>query len=229
MFDLKHALENSMLVRVLGPMAVAAVLMTPMSCRDDLKDEEIISVQTTDDFSRLKLLVEECETAHTDASSYTAESYATFAEALNKANSAISAGISPKGDYAGLFEGLMAARKGLTLIEWVPITDYLPQCSMLVVICESDLPQKADAGDRLGAFAGDKCLGVASPEKQPDGRHYFFLQILQDCADEYNTDIRITLKYHSVTTNLVYQTDEMKYEDQCILGSYAEPYRPQWQ
>lgn len=216
-------------MRLLGLLAMAVALMMSVSCKDDNPEEEDKpSAQVTEAYNSLKVLVDECASAHLDASSYTAESYALYAEVYEKVRKAVKAGIKADGAYADLLAELQEARRGLVLTGWVLITDYLPQCAMLVITSEDALPQTVDAADKLGVFSGDKCLGIAYPEMQPNGKYYFFLQILQDRADEYNTDIRIVLKYHSAVTNLVYTSSEMRYEDQRILGSFAEPYRPAW-
>lgn len=222
--------RNNRKMRLLGIFAMVATLLVSVSCKEDNPDEEDNpSAEITESYNSLKVLVDECALAHLDAASFTAESYALYAEAYEKAMKAVRAGIKADGAYADLLAGLQAARRGLTLTEWIPITSYLPQCAMLVITNEDAMPQAVDAADKLGVFSGSKCLGIAYPEMQPDGKYYFFLQILQDYADEYNTDIRIVLKYHSALTNLVYTSSEMTYEDQCILGSIDEPYRPLWQ
>ena len=216
--------------RTFGMCALASLLIMTVSCNGKDSDDENKPVfQSTYNYDSLKLLVEECDAAHQDAANFTEDSYSVYAQALEAARKALKAGSKSENEYAELLAGLMDARSALVVTGWNRITDYLPQCCMILVMSEDDMPLNVDDGDRLGAFSGDKCLGIACPEMQPNGKRYFFLQILQDCADEYNTDIHIVLKYHSAVTNFVYRSSEIMYGNQSILGSYKESYQPDWQ
>lgn len=231
MTDLKRISGKSWGMRVLGILAWTVCLLTTASCSkdDDQEEKKTALLQAAYDYENLRIVVESYESAHQDPSSFTEESYAYFVQLLAMAKEALEKGVEENGEYAVLKNELSEARKGLTLSGWTPITDYLPQCSMLIIMSEENMPEMVEENDMVGAFYGDKCLGIAYPEKQPNGKYYFFLQVLQDSADEYNTDIRIVLKYHSALTNFVTRTGEMKYEDQRILGSYSDPYQPLWE
>ena len=220
---LKFMFEKKNGMRVWGIFAVVLTLLCMSSCREDE------NMPTSQEFENLKEYVEACESAHLDASYFTEASYDAYVQALEAARKALKAGGKDDDKYVALLAALQDARRALTLIDWVLITDYLPQCSMLMVLSDDGLPQEIADDDRLGAFAGDNCVGLASPALQPNGHRYFFLQILQDCADEYNTDIRIVLKYYSASANAVYLSNEIEYEDQRIWGSYSNPYKLEWQ
>lgn len=223
-------LENRMGWRTILMSAMAAVLLLSVSCSGkDSDDDDKPSLQSTQNYDRLKLLVEECDAARQEASSFTAESFAAYSQALEAARQALKSDGVTDDAYAEPLENLKAARSALAVTGWNLISDFLPQCSMLMVLSEDDMPLKVAEGDRLGAFYSNKCLGIASPELQPNGKRYFFLQILQDCADEYNNDIDIVLKYHSAQTNFIYRSSVIKYVNQGILGSYTETCHPDWQ
>lgn len=217
---------NRIVFRRFALLVMASALLLQVSCK---KDSDEPSQQTIQEFEELQELYLEFEAASQDASSFTKESYTDYANAMNAVRQALEAGVCAGGPYARLLKELDDARRALTVPEWTLITDFLPQSSMLMIISEEAMPEPLADADRLGAFSGDRCIGLTTPELQPNGKRYFFLQILQDCADEYDTDISITLRYHSSTSNFVYIANGIKYEDQKILGSYTDTYRPQWQ
>ena len=80
---------------------------------------------------------------------------------------------------------------------------------------------QVDTADRLGAFAGDECIGVTAPTD-----NLFFLYIVaptQSGAD-------ITLWYYSARLRNVFQGDTvLHFENGGRIGTVAEPLTPAFQ
>lgn len=75
-----------------------------------------------------------------------------------------------------------------------------------------------DTADRLGAFAGDECIGVTAPTDD-----LFFLYIVaptQSGAD-------ITLRYYSARLHNIFQGDTvLHFENGARIGTVTEPLTP---
>ena len=160
-----------------------------------------------------------------NSADYTSQSFAAFSAALSQAMEALNEEDHTASEYEALRTALREAFGNLELKPWVPITDFIPNSSMLIIMDENSIPvTSVSDNDRFGAFVGSKCVGVATPSLQPNGKTYFFLQVLQDNADAGNDALKIQLKYYSAERKTIYSSREMDYKDQEILGSYNAPY-----
>ena len=78
---------------------------------------------------------------------------------------------------------------------------------------------KLAEGDKLAAFDGDQCLGLASPK---DGLFMLYVTAPQEGHP-------VSLKYYSAAVkNLFAATETIVYKNDEVLGSIAQPYTPNW-
>ena len=75
------------------------------------------------------------------------------------------------------------------------------------------------ADDRLAAFEGENCIGLATPE---DGLFYLYVT-----APKNGTTV--TLKYYSAKVKNLFKAEEtLTYSNDAIIGSVGEPFSPLW-
>ena len=113
--------------------------------------------------------------------------------------------------------------------DWITITDYLPYTSMIIYLHGEGLPDGVStfaSDDLLAAFADGDCVGVASPT---DENKSFELEVLKKTTDENKSDLKIILKYYSAQAKKIFQSQEFAYQNDGILGSLTESYKPIWQ
>ena len=108
---------------------------------------------------------------------------------------------------------------------WVTSDNYDYTSSMTAVVkvdLKAQYPEKAadfliDSKDQIGAFSGDTCLGIASPQSG-----VFFLYIA-------GTEGEISLRYYSAYyKNLFEAKDAFTFQNDANLGTVAEPFTPTW-
>lgn len=109
---------------------------------------------------------------------------------------------------------------------WTVPESYDYSSSMTAVVkvdLEAQYPEKAadfvlDDNDLLAAFAGETCLGVASPQ---DGLFYLYIA---GANDEM-----VTLRYYSTHyKNLFEAKDAFPFTNDAHLGTVAEPLAPKF-
>lgn len=112
---------------------------------------------------------------------------------------------------------------------WDVAPDYDYTSSMTAVV-EVDLTTtwpditpvdwQVDTADRLGAFAGDECIGVTSLTQS---EKLFFLYI----SSPSESDDDITLRYYSARLRNVFLADAiLHFENGARMGSVADPLTP---
>ena len=105
---------------------------------------------------------------------------------------------------------------------WSAPTDYDYSSSMTALVkvdLQSRYPESAadfaiNEKDLLAAFAGEQCLGVASPQ---DG--LFFLYIA-------GTEGSVTIRYYSAQYKNLFAAEPIPYQNNLRLGSPDKPYTP---
>ena len=81
---------------------------------------------------------------------------------------------------------------------------------------------QVDTADRLGAFAGDLCIGVTAPSDS-----LFFLYIVAPQQGDSKTGSDIKLVYYSAQLHNLFLGDTLlRFENGARLGSVAEPLKP---
>lgn len=105
-----------------------------------------------------------------------------------------------------------------------------PQNSMTITMVVEGLETTVKEQDRLIAFLGNKCCGVAVPDFDANSTNpYFFLLVSLDEEDLSGGTVTIDLCYYSTLSKKKYTTlNPIIYETNAIIGSYAHPYAPEW-
>ena len=109
-----------------------------------------------------------------------------------------------------------------------PVDDYDMSSSMTATVkvdltinypkLIKDAERSIGEGDLLAAFAGNKCIGVTTPQEG-----LFFLYITPPAE----ADAVITLHYYSsILKNLFVAEETFTFANDTQLGSYTEPYTP---
>lgn len=83
------------------------------------------------------------------------------------------------------------------------------------------LEEYASDGDKVAAFIGGECRGIAEA-KNHNGVKLFYLQI-KAAADEQRN---VTLFYYSSSQKRLYESDAIRYEVDKIYGTASQPVRP---
>lgn len=109
--------------------------------------------------------------------------------------------------------------------------EWDPRSSMTLTTIIQGLSAGVEQGDKIAAFINGECRGVVTPEFMDDKLDpYFFLLVSLSTDDtEEMSDLTITLKYYSGMAKKVYTaTETIPYKADAIMGSYEEPFAPQW-
>ncbi len=110
---------------------------------------------------------------------------------------------------------------------WTALADYDMTSSMTAVVKVSlsanytaeqlsAASYQLSTSDIVAAFAGNECLGVATPQ---DG--LFFLYICAPTKGE-----QVTLKYYSAALKNIFTAEPFAFANDTQLGSVAAPYKP---
>ena len=88
----------------------------------------------------------------------------------------------------------------------------------------ADFVRKDD--DRLAAFAGDRCLGVAG---QTDGLFFLYVTAPDGESGSSLSNAAVTLRYWSAFyTNLFESPDAFTFSNDAHLGTIDQPFTPAW-
>ena len=97
--------------------------------------------------------------------------------------------------------------------------DYSSMTAVVKVDLKIQYPEMAadyalNSQDLLAAFAGDKCLGVASPNEG-----LFYLMIT-------STEGSVTLRYYSAQYKNLFEAEPFTFQTDAMLGTPDHPYSP---
>ena len=116
--------------------------------------------------------------------------------------------------------------------DWTVPADYDYTSSMTAVINVSLLEQypsmaadwQLNDSDRVAAFAGSHCLGVAAPQ---EGLFYLYIAAPLSEASPLSNNQSLTLRYYSAHfKNLFEAKDVFSFKNDDHLGTVAEPLTP---
>lgn len=107
--------------------------------------------------------------------------------------------------------------------QWSKPDEGMYQFSMTAVIRLSEfLERYADENDRIAAFIGNECRGIATPQNV-DGAKLYFLYIKGNTSDTE----KITLGYYSAGNKKMYSCDRLlDFEQNGVYGSANAPEMP---
>ncbi|MGM9847297.1 MAG: hypothetical protein ACI31F_05040 [Muribaculaceae bacterium] len=108
---------------------------------------------------------------------------------------------------------------------WTPPDMSVYPTSMTCVIRLSPvLEEFADSGDKVAAFIGGECRGIAEPV-MVEGVKLYFLMV--KAAAEENRDV--SFLYYSNSQKRLYKSSETKYEVNKVYGTAADPETPDFE
>ncbi len=111
--------------------------------------------------------------------------------------------------------------------------DFDPQNSMSITMVVEGLETSVQEKDKLVAYFDGKCCGVATPYFEEDDttnpRLFLLVSIKEEDLKE-NPTFTIELCYYSTMSKKLYTAKKpIIYETNARIGSYDNPYSPEWQ
>ncbi len=107
------------------------------------------------------------------------------------------------------------------------LSDGLGYTSMSVTIDEKGVPASLGEGDKVAAFVGSSCRGVAVPFKTALGKMHVNLLIHSSSAASEETE-QVEIRYYSAAEGGIYTAQPINYVDEAILGTSSQGYKLTW-
>ena len=133
-------------------------------------------------------------------------------------------------DWETLYNRQQAEREETT-VDWTvdESQDFDTRSSMVIFMTapETGITNPDSKGDKLAAFVGDECRGIATCETDANLRPHYNLVVRRKEADAQNFNFQ--LRYYSAFTGQTHISTDIAYAANTALGTYASPYSPTWQ
>lgn len=119
--------------------------------------------------------------------------------------------------------------------DWVVVTEGVDLQSTMIADVVVDLTSlgytyESASGDLMAAFIDGTCRAVASPmhEVTADGDPIVLFPLTIQRLESDRTDSNVALKFYSARLQHVFSTMSFAYVAEGVMGTFDEPYKPEW-